>query len=59
MDFLKEVKLKNIFLGVREGNINAIRLYEKHGFKKVGFHKNFFNINGKYYDEILMDLYLE
>lgn len=35
MDFLKEVKLKNIFLGVREGNINAIRLYEKHGFKKV------------------------
>jgi RimJ/RimL family protein N-acetyltransferase len=50
--------IKNISLGVRDGNTNAIRLYEKHGFKKVGIHKDFFNIEGKYYDEILMDLYI-
>ncbi|MDU7441828.1 MAG: GNAT family N-acetyltransferase, partial [Clostridium sp.] len=37
---------------------NAIKLYKRHGFVEVGVHKNFFNINGDYYDEILMDLYI-
>lgn len=50
--------IRNISLGVREGNANAVRLYEKYGFIRVGVHKNFFNINGSFYDEILMDLYL-
>lgn len=49
---------KNISLGVRAGNSNAISLYEKYGFEKVGLHKNYFNVDGTYYDEILMDLYL-
>lgn len=49
---------RNISLGVRDANVNAIELYEKCGFKKVGVHKNFFNINGSFYDEILMDLFL-
>lgn len=51
-------KTRNISLGVRDGNVNAIKLYEKCGFIKVGKHKNFFNVDGIFYDEILMDLYL-
>lgn len=50
--------IKNISLGVRASNTNAIRLYEKFGFKKIGVHKNYFNINGFFEDEILMDLNL-
>lgn len=50
--------IKIISLGVREYNINAIKLYEKYGFKKIGTHKNYFNIEETYYDEILMDLYI-
>ena len=57
--FAKNTKsIKNISLGVKEDNHNAIKLYKSHGFVKVGVHKNFFNINGEYYDEILMDLYI-
>ncbi len=50
--------VRNISLGVRDRNPNAIKLYEKCGFVKVGVHKNFFNIDGNFFDEILMDLYL-
>lgn len=57
--FAKDNKsIKNISLGVKEDNHNAIKLYKRHGFVEVGVHKNFFNINGDYYDEILMDLYI-
>lgn len=47
-----------LHLGVKNDNINAINLYEKMGFHEVGRHENFFKIEGNYYDEILMDLYL-
>ncbi|NFO09794.1 GNAT family N-acetyltransferase [Clostridium botulinum] len=57
--FAKDNKsIKNISLCVKEDNHNAIKLYKRHGFVEVGIHKNFFNINGDYYDEILMDLYI-
>ena len=59
INFAKDNKsIKNISLGVKEDNNNAIKLYKRHGFVEVGVHKNFFNINGNYYDEILMDLYI-
>ena len=59
INFAKDNKsIKNISLGVKEDNHNAIKLYKRHGFVEVGVHKNFFNINGNYYDEILMDLYI-
>lgn len=50
--------IKNLSLGVKASNTNAIKLYEKFGFQKVGVHKNFFNVNGEFDDEILMDLFL-
>lgn len=59
IDFCKENGVtKSIYLGVRVGNDNAVKMYEKFGFQKVGIHKDFFCIDGKYYDEILMDLHL-
>lgn len=57
--FARENKvIQNISLGVKADNYGAIKLYENHGFKKVGVHKNYFNVGGKYFDEVLMDLYL-
>ncbi|MDD7793167.1 GNAT family N-acetyltransferase [Clostridium sp. 'White wine YQ'] len=50
--------IKTISLGVKASNKTAIKLYEKFGFERVGMHKNFFNINGEFDDEYLMDLYL-
>jgi RimJ/RimL family protein N-acetyltransferase len=50
--------IKNISLGVKASNSNAIKMYEKFGFEKIGVHKNFFNVNGNFDDEILMDLYI-
>lgn len=47
-----------VSLGVRAQNSGAIKLYEKLGFERIGVRKDFFKINGAYYDEILMDLYL-
>lgn len=50
--------IKNVSLGVKASNNNAIMMYEKFGFIKIGVHKNNFNVNGNFDDEILMDLYL-
>lgn len=47
-----------LHLGVKDDNLTAVNLYKKMGFNEIGRHKNFFKIDGKYYDEILMDLYL-
>lgn len=56
--YAKGQYIKNISLGVKKSNVNAIKLYEKFGFKKIGEHQNYFNINGVFDDELLMDLYL-
>jgi RimJ/RimL family protein N-acetyltransferase len=56
--FAREKGARAIHLGVRAGNDKAIRLYEKFGFVSVGMHRGFFNIDGVFHDEILMDLYL-
>ena len=57
--FAKESMItRNISLGVKASNNNAIKMYEKFGFVKVGVHKQYFNVNGGFDDEILMDLYV-
>ncbi|MPM52517.1 L-amino acid N-acetyltransferase AaaT [bioreactor metagenome] len=50
--------IRNISLGVKASNYRAVKMYEKFGFKKIGVHKNYFNVNGDFDDEILMDLSL-
>lgn len=58
IEFAKNTNIITVIhLGVRADNENAIKLYEKLGFEKIGVYKNFFKINGNYYDEILMNLY--
>ncbi len=58
IQFAKHRNIKNICLEVKADNENAIMLYEKYGFERVGVHKDFFFVDGKYYDELIMMLYL-
>lgn len=55
----QHICIRNLSLGVRATNKNAIRLYEKYGFKKIGVHRDYFYIDGNYYDEVLMDLHVK
>ena len=50
--------IRNINLKVKASNTRAMYLYKKLGFKVVGIHKNYFNINGKYDDAVLMEQYV-
>jgi len=59
IDFAKQTnKLEIVHLGVRSDNTRAIALYERLGFQKIGSYPGFFKIDGKFYDEVLMNLYL-
>lgn len=58
IEFAKESGITVIELQVKSDNINAIKLYEKMGFEKIGIYKNFLKIKDKYYDFILMNLYM-
>lgn len=44
-EFAFNEKLSFITLEVRESNYNAIKLYEKNGFKEVGRRKNYYSDN--------------
>ena len=58
MDFCKKTEAKVIELEVRSDNEKAIALYKKFGFEKIGTYKDFFCIDGKYFDADFMNLYL-
>lgn len=58
IDFAKDKNVKNIVLSVRGENSSAINLYKKYGFKTVGIKKDYIYIDGKYDDEISMQLQL-
>ncbi len=47
-----------LHLGVRNDNVNAIKLYKKCGFEEIGVFKDFFKIGEEYFDKILMNLSL-
>ena len=47
-----------LHLGAKAENTRAIELYKKTGFREIGRFPGFFKIDGKYYDEIKMNLYL-
>ena len=56
LDFAKDVaKSEIVELEVRSDNVNAIKLYQKFGFEKIGVFKGFFKINGKLIDFDLME----
>lgn len=57
INFAKKNGKIMVHLGVKEDNLGGIALYKKMGFTKYGVHPKFFNLDGKYFDEILM--YLE
>lgn len=60
IEFAKQhERIEIIHLGVRAENTGAISLYEQLGFKRAGVYKNYFKIEDKYYDEILMELHLK
>lgn len=51
-------KNKNIIkinLNVNAKQKAAVRLYEKYGFKSVGLLKKDLHVNGKFYDELIME----
>ena len=53
----EELKLKSIFLEVRESNLAAINLYERLEFKKSGIRKNFYEKPRE--DAIIMAKHIE
>lgn len=57
--FAKNAGIEIIELQVRSDNANAIHLYEKMGFEKIGRYKGFYKINREKIDFELMNLYLE
>lgn len=56
--FGRQAGLKVLELQVREDNVRAIRLYRSLGFVEIGKYPKFFNIGGKDYGALLMNLYL-
>lgn len=51
---VKSQKMALLTLEVNETNINAIKLYEKYNFKKIGLRKNYYGQNR---NAIIMTLY--
>lgn len=47
--------ITKIFLNVIVTQTGAIALYKAAGFVKVGFLKNFFRVNGVYYDALMLE----
>lgn len=50
------LNLNNIMLTVKSFNERAIKCYEKVGFKEFGRRRESYFLNGKYYDDIHMDI---
>lgn len=59
IEFAMTKGIENINLTVKSDNENAIKLYQKFGFKKVGTLYRYLKINNEYYDCDLMQLFLK
>ena len=53
------LNLNNIMLEVFSFNERAIKSYKKAGFKEIGRRRKSYFLNGKYHDEIYMDILAE
>lgn len=60
---IREAKRLNnkekIVLSCFSSNESALHLYERLGFQAIGLKKSQFYIDSKYYDEVLMELFIE
>ena len=56
IDFCRNSGVEILYLEARADNARALDLYRKFGFSLIGNYKNFFKIDGKYYDAALMTL---
>ena len=54
ISFSKNENMSSLTLEVNENNLNAIKLYEKYCFKKIGIRKNYYGQNE---NAIIMTLY--
>ena len=59
LEKIKETSLKILDLEVKEDNLSAINLYKKFNFQEIGRYPQMFNVNQKYYDALLMNLYID
>ena len=50
------LNLNNIMLQVKSFNERAINCYKKVGFKEIGRRRQSYFLNGKYYDDVYMDI---
>ncbi len=53
------LNLNNIMLNVKSFNERAINCYKKVGFKEFGRRRQSYFLNGKYYDDVQMDILKE
>lgn len=58
IDDCKKNSIKKIELEVFANNISATKFYEKNGFEIIGKFQKKFLIDGKYYDEFLMEKFI-
>ena len=58
LEFAKNAGISVVSLEVRADNEAARALYRKFGFEKFGTYRNYFFINGEYFDADYMNLYL-
>ena len=59
LEMIKETPLNILDLEVNEDNLSAINLYKKFNFQEIGRYPRMFNVNQKYYDALLMNLYID
>ena len=59
LEMIKETSLKVLDLEVKEDNLSAINLYKKFNFQEIGRYPQMFNVHQKYYDALLMNLYID
>ena len=50
------LNFKNIMLKVYSFNERAMKAYKKVGFKEIGRRRESYFLNGKYYDDVYMDI---
>lgn len=58
IEYARRLNANNICLEVRSDNERAKALYRKYGFTLIGVYRNFFNIDGQFFDCDIMELML-